>query len=204
MTKKEKSFLDFVKSECKKHKVKLILRKSKYLKIPGSEGGIDYCSGYFDSENMELVCAINHEDWLGILVHEYCHLTQFVENNTYWKKADELNSNGYVHQWLTGESVRGIKKYLSISRDLELDNEKRSVAMIKRFNLDIDVDLYVKRANAYINFYNAMYYTRKWCTPQNSPYKVKEVYEHMSSKFNMNYKRMSNKTHKIFGKVYGF
>ncbi len=54
---------------------------------------------------------------------------------------------------------------------MELDNEKRSVAIIKAWDLPIDVKTYTQKANAYIQFYNWMFFTRRWCTPQNSPYK---------------------------------
>jgi hypothetical protein len=53
VTEKEKEFIKFVKAECKKHKVKCDLRKTKYVKLSGSIK----CSGWFDSEKRELVCS---------------------------------------------------------------------------------------------------------------------------------------------------
>ena len=60
-------------------------------------------------------------------------------------------------------------KYIGYTRDLELDNEKRAVRMIRKWKLSVDVDKYIKGANAYIHFYNWMGYTRRWSKPTNSP-----------------------------------
>ena len=46
MNKKEKQFVSYVKSECKKYGVKCDLRKTKYVKLSGNIK----CSGYFDEE----------------------------------------------------------------------------------------------------------------------------------------------------------
>jgi hypothetical protein len=43
-----------------------------------------------------------------------------------------------------------------------------------------------------------MYYTRRWSTPKNSPYKNEKVLGVMSTKFNMNYNKMSKKVFKVF------
>jgi hypothetical protein len=201
MNEKEKSFLNFVKKECKKYGVTFRLEKKPYLVLHG-DSNMEFCGGYFDGEEKVLACAAKRPDYISLLAHEYCHLTQWVENCDAWKKADDNESLNALAAWLNGENVKNIKYHLGVCRDLELDNEKRTVAIIKKFNLDIDIDLYIRRANSYVLFYNHMYYTRKWCTPSNSPYKVEAIYSNMSSKFNMKYKSMSNKVKRIFDKVY--
>jgi hypothetical protein len=160
------------------------------------------CSGYFDEEGLVLACATKRQDFVSVLVHEYCHLKQWAENCDIWKKVQKSNSHYHLGRWLDGERVSNIKKHLALCRDLELDNEKRSVQLIKELDLNIDVPTYVKKANAYVQFYNHMYYTRSWCNSTNSPYIVKDIYENMPSKFNMSYKRMSAKVKRVFDKVY--
>ena len=186
-------FIKHVKSECKKHNVNCILKNTKTIKLTDSN---DKCSGYFDEEN--LVVAMNRPDALQILVHEYGHLTQWVEQCDLWVASIKNNSHDKLYRWLAGENVRGIEKAIAICRDLELDNEKRSVKIIKKFNLPIDTNTYIKTANAYVQFYNYLLISRKWCKPNNSPYKNKHLLEAMSSKFNMNYNRLTNKLLKIF------
>jgi hypothetical protein len=199
MTKKQEAFLDFVKSECKKHGVRCDLRKVSYLRLSGNIK----CSGYFDDDDNnypKLVVAANKKDWLEILVHEYCHMTQWLDQKSgkfkNWDPA--LRSILVVNDWLSGKKVRNIKYHMAKVRDLELDNEKRSVKMIKKWNLGIDLDMYIKKANAYILFYNHILTTRRWSKPKNNPYGNKRLIDAMSTSFRMSYKTNSKKVQKIF------
>jgi hypothetical protein len=191
-TKKELAFIEYVKGECKKYGVKCKLKSVKYVKMDGNVK----CSGWFDEEVPELVVAMNRPDWIEILAHEYGHLTQWRENTPIWKEA--VKSLPKVWGWLDGTNVRNIEKHIGISRDLELDNEKRAVKIIKKFELKVDLEHYVKKANAYVQFYNWMLITRKWSKPTNSPYKNKNLVEAMSSKFNMKYDKLTPKLENIF------
>jgi hypothetical protein len=145
---------------------------------------------------MELVCSMNRPDSLEILAHEFGHVTQWKDQIDLWKKADV--SIPKVDEWLMGEDVPDIKKHLAISRDLELDNEKRAVKIIKKFGLDIDIDQYIKKANCYVHFYNRMLATRKWCSPDNSPYNNKRLIKQMPAHFRMNYNKLPKKIEQVF------
>jgi len=191
-TKKEKEFIKFVKSECKKYGVKCDLRKGKYVKLDKNIK----CSGYFDEKS--LVTAMGNQNAFGVLAHEYCHLTQWIEQIPLWKKSD--NALIKVDEWLGGKKVRNIKKYLSVARDLELDNEKRTVKLLKKFGFDDMIPEYTKKANAYVHFYNYMLFSRKWSDPKNSPYTNKNVVAAMSPKFNMKYTEMTPKIKKLYEK----
>ena len=140
--------------------------------------------------------SINRPDWIEILAHEYSHLTQWVEQIKVWKQAEK--SLGIVWEWLDGENHRNISKHISVARDLELDNEKRSVNVIKTFQLNVNIDEYIRKANAYVIFYNWMRKTRRWSKPNNSPYKNQRLKAAMSTKFNMKYKELTPKIEKIF------
>ena len=192
MKKNIEAFIQHVKSECKKHKIKLVMRNVSYLKL---SDGIR-CSGYFDEEERVLAVAMKKDMWLGVLVHEYAHLTQWLENCEAWRKG--CKGLPKVDEWLTGKKVRGIKQALAYSRNLELDNEKRSVKLIKKWKLPIDIKDYVKRANAYVQFYNYLYYSKKWCRPNNSPYDNKSIVDSMPTTFRMNYETMSDKYKQLY------
>ncbi len=145
------AFINHVKGHCKEVGIKCDIRPVKYLRLSGNIR----CSGYFCEETMKLVVAGKSKDWLGILVHEYAHLTQWQDKSTnIWKTG----SIGVTHldDWLGGKKIRSIKKAIEWSRDLELDNEKRSVKLIKKWKLPIDLNDYIKKANAYVQFYNYM------------------------------------------------
>ena len=192
MRAKERRFIEWVKKQCKTHGIKCELRKVKYLKLSGNIK----CSGYFDEESKQLVVAMNRPDWLGILVHEYCHLTQWVDGVKVW--TDGCEGLIKVEEWLEGKNVRGIKSALAKSRDLELDNEKRAVKLIKKWELDVNIEHYIQKANAYVQFYNWMKETRRWATPKNSPYRNETIISSMPKRFNMNYEVMGEKYRKIY------
>jgi len=187
-----KYFIAFVKAECRKEGVKCDLRNTSYVKISNSIKA----SGYFDENVPTLVCSMGRKDSIEILVHEYCHLTQWRERIPLWVEA-EISMN-LIDEWLSGKEVRNIKKHIEISRDLELDNEKRAVNTIKEFNLPINLENYIRKANSYVHFYNYMLISRRWATPTKSPYTNKRLLESMSTKFNMNYKKLPKRIEKIF------
>lgn len=184
--------MEFVKAECNKLGVRVDLRPSGYVKLDKNIR----CSGWFDSENRHLVVAMNRPDALSILVHEYCHVTQWVEGIDLWVKSDDALQK--VDQWLGGKRVHNIDRHLATARDLELDNEKRAVRMIRKWKLSIDIDEYIKKANAYVHFYNWIRYTRKWSKPGNTPYSNDLVLSTMSTRFNMQYMRLTPRVKAAF------
>lgn len=191
-TQKEKDFIQYVKNRCKEHGVKCVLPKTQSVKM---SDGIR-CSGYFDESVPILVSSVGRIDWIGILAHEYSHLTQWVERIPLWVEAEK--SLPFVWEWLEGKDCKNIEYHINIARDLELDNEKRAVKVIQAFELDVDIEDYIRKANAYVSFYNFLKITRKWCTTKTSPYRNKNIIAAMSPKFNMNHKIFSKKSEKVF------
>ena len=106
-----------------------------------------------------------------------------------------------IDNWLGGKRVHNIKKHLAVSRDLELDNERRTVKLINKWKLSIDVKDYVKKANSYVHFYNWMYYSRKWSSPGNSPYTNSDIQAVMSTRFNMKYDELTPRVYNAFAKA---
>jgi hypothetical protein len=123
-------------------------------------------------------------------------MTQWLEGIPLWRTAND--SIEEIDKWLDGKEVENIEECINASRDLELDNEKRSVEMIKKWNLPIDVSEYTKKSNAYVLFYNYIKTSRKWSLPGNSPYSNKEVLSKMSTDFDMNYEKLDPEIHEIF------
>jgi hypothetical protein len=133
-------------------------------------------------------------------VHEYAHLTQWVDNCSIWKKVSKYDSVNKMDRWLNGKLVKDYKRHVDLVKELELDNEKRSVKIIKLFKLDsvISVEDYTRKANAYVQFYNYIKITRRWSDPKNSPYNNQTVIQAMPKVFRMNYKKMSNRVKTAF------
>lgn len=187
-----REFIEHVKVKCRAAGIKLKFKKVKYLVLSKKIK----CSGYFDETGKELVIATNNLQWLEVLAHEYGHLTQWEDNCEEWKNlGDSLDK---IDRWLAGEQVGGIKKALARARDLELDNEKRTVKIIKEWKLPVNVEEYIQKANAYVSFYNWIYYTRRWCSPKNSPIGNVKVYGQMPKSFRMDYTVLSKEHKKLF------
>jgi len=170
-------FVNDLKILCEQSNVELILSKTDSIMYLDS---IE-CCGYFDNVDKKtkspiLVCSIGknlknikniQENFLSTLVHESCHMDQWLENDKIWE--NNLSCD-IVDSWLSGNEIENIKFHIERTRELELDCEKRTVEKIKKYNLRIDVNSYIQKANAYVQFYNYILNTRKWSTPENSPY----------------------------------
>ena len=193
-TKKELDFIKYVKARCKEHDVKCLLPNVKSVSLAKSVR----CSGYFDESVPVLCSSMNRPDWIEILAHEYSHLTQWVERIPLWVEAER--SLPFVWEWLEGVDCNDIDSHINIARDLELDNEKRAVKIIQTFNLDVDINHYIRKANGYVAMYNYIKLTRKWCSPKNSPYRNVNIINAMSDKFNMDHSKLSQKSLKVFTK----
>ncbi len=135
---------------------------------------------------------------LEILVHEYCHLTQWQDGFHLWKKAGRALP--VIDEWLEGKYKRPetLNRAFEIAIGLERDNEMRSVRMINEWGLNIDVDRYIKRANAYLMFYNWLRQTRKWSKPNNTPYSNKRIVAAMPANFKLDYSKLPKRFEKLY------
>lgn len=177
------TFLQELKGLCKEMDVKLILEDKPKIKYAKNM----YVSGYFQQNPAEIVVATkkNEEAWLSILVHESCHMDQWIENSGLWKLHNSQEDISQIlDDHVSGKNKSTTKKFkasLNKSLRLELDCEKRSIEKIKKYNLPIDIKTYIKKANAYIFLYSVMATTNKWC--DKAPYKIKEIFDIMPDKF---------------------
>jgi hypothetical protein len=186
----EQEFVDLVIEECHYYNVKCSLTKAKQCNF-----GKGRCSGYFDHSIPELRVAMLNDMWLQILVHEYCHLRQWIEKDPIWMKCQEEQSYEEWEKMSRGLEI-DVEHHISNIRDLELANEKRSVALIKKLKLPIDVGEYIKKANSYIMFYNYMKISKRWCVIP--PYKNERIMAEMPTKFSLNYSKLSKRLETIF------
>ena len=197
---KQKPFselVNFIANECAIHNVKLDLRATRYV-MP--DPGIR-CTGYFyDQPNglydATLTCATEGRMYKYTLAHEYCHMTQWLDKIPTWKKAGA--SNYAISEWLRGVDYRKIKSHIINARNLELDNEKRTLRLIKKYDCGIKPEDYVKNANAYVLFYNWLLETRRWSKPGKNPSLNKRILKLMSPKFNMNYTKLDDHIRQAF------
>ena len=192
----QEKLINLVKSECKKHNIKFDLRKGKYINY---QVGMK-TSGFFDHQQKILACAKKNPSFLYILAHEYCHLVQWQENCKVWTDYDNSQAE-ILDEWLGGKNfdLKKIERAARVALVLELDNEKRTIKLLKKFGMTKnEIDLYIQKSNAYVLFYLYILKTRKWYKPSNVPYENMNVVSFMSKKFNMNYDKLSPKANKAF------
>jgi hypothetical protein len=162
-------FISKVVSDCQQHGIGFRLSGEDHVMADNIK-----CSGYFDET--DLVVAGGKKDWIDVLVHESCHLDQFLEKFPLWTDADVGIST--IDKWIGGTNYSD-KKLIKSFQDtilLEHDCEKRSIKKFKKFKLKVDTDQYIKQVNAYILSYWATYRDRKWFPfPYNNPKIVRRM-----------------------------
>lgn len=157
------------------------------------------CHGFFCNHDMKLVVACYKpiEKWLPIMVHETCHRDQWSAKAKVWtRRIDGEDPLTAVFEWL--EYKRSIPKkhlreYLRAALDIELDCERRAVQKIIEGDLPIDVTPYIQRGNAYVYFYLALEYTRKWYAKGRAPHAQETVWRHMATHFDGDYTKIPRK-----------
>jgi len=117
------------------------------------------CSGYFCDETKTLAVATgrNEDSWLGVLAHEYCHLTQWVEDQAMWRQY-----RNDMWDWLDGKRIKNPREAVRTVQALEEDCERRTIRLIREMRIPVDLERYTRSANAYIHFHNVMADKRKW------------------------------------------
>lgn len=187
------SFIKHVDRACKKKGFELELINSIFIDI----GDNAPSSGYFSEDEKKIVACLKTKDFLGILVHEFGHFNQYIEDREWYEEC----SISYikVFEWLDGKRIRNISFHLGKCLELELDCEKRAVELIKKFNLGINIEDYIQRANAYMYFWRYLEHSRRWCSPYNTPSANDSIVRVMPSKFLKEY-ILTDKIKELFEK----
>ena len=195
--KRIRDFIKYVRQVCKKHSIELYFgrgsriiypmlcdSKAKHSKIMGKGCFIeDEATGY-----AKLLVATKRPrwQWLGTLSHELCHVMQWLECEPAYYGVDKMKGATaalYVDEWLVFDKEfdkRTIKRAVQLTLDCELDNEKRTVRMIKKFKLPINIKRYIQAANSYLFFHQVMFENRVW---YNKKMFNPEVFDHMPDHF---------------------
>lgn len=174
-------FINHVHSHLRKNKFKLVLHLDE-LKI-----GKNSVSGYFSEEDKEIVISLKESDWLEVLVHEYNHFIQFISNESSYISLTQGDSNylSEMWEWIDKESEFEEKRLdvmFQTVREMELDCERRTVEMIKQYNLPINLEEYIFTANVYLYFYSFVRKFRCWFKENIS---IKEMTEFSEMNFSL-------------------
>lgn len=123
------------------------------------------CSGFMDKDVNTFCVAIQDENWFLVLLHEYCHFKQ--EREGLWSTKEELELFSRREKWALGQEEMDPEDVLRATRLIqacELDCEKRVVQILKTHAIPVDIEDYIRQANAYVLSYEYERQNRKVVT----------------------------------------
>lgn len=155
----------------------------------------------YNGHDLVLACRVkpHAHQWIPCFAHEFCHFKQWEKKNKYWRQYDPLTTVEYsdiIHNHPIAKERLNL--HLDAIRDLEADCERKTVALLKRYNIVMDYETYIKDANIYIFLHNYIKQYRAWI-PYNSK-AVPEIHAVISSKFYKNYKTTPPEINRLFEK----
>lgn len=199
-------FLGHIEEQCEENNVALIYHPSDFI-------GPERCRGYFAEPEGggegELKVAVKNDisDWFPVLVHEYCHLLQWIDKEPTYKACTigkEGDAGTFMDYWLEKQVDLDDDKrseYFKKVREMELNNERRAVDIIKIWNLPINLNRYIRQASAYIYFYIAAEKFQCWYDPKANMFSDPELMATMPcDNLDGDYTEMSPAMEAVFAK----
>lgn len=160
-----------------------------------------------DSEELYrpiLHCSVygNISRWIPTFTHEYSHFLQWKEKNKYWKAYAEISAVD-LSKCLQNRPIRPdvLERCMNVTRDMELDCERRTVALFRAHKLPIDIDGYIRGANVYVHYHNYLKIARTWYADK-APYEIPEILACVPPRFLPQYSTLPPKLLKLFLEYY--
>ena len=176
------NFLSHIRKELDEFDIELVMGGYGEIKTNDKT----YCNGYFDEDGRELVFWVDqyNMDWVATAVHEYGHFLQFKNKKDMW---DRLLVGNQQDEWLAGQYFPQEKadKFGNDCAEIEHDNEKQVIDLVKKFGLEefVDIETYTQKANAYVIFYQIINKYRRFYPLGGEPHKSTLVYRSMPTTF---------------------
>lgn len=170
-------FIAQLKKDCKSNQIGLYLYDQKFLIDDGDKFG-----GWFCPNKRELHCSFPNKlqtKYVELLVHESCHMDQFINQTPKWVKEQDNDSLSIFWEWLKNPTKININQHLLNVQLMEAECEQLSIQKIIDLDLGINIQQYIQKANSYLLFYTVLKETKKWC--DYPPYKFKEIWKQMPS-----------------------
>jgi len=183
-----RTFIAHVKKHTSEYGVSLTITKFKQINMGY---GFGRACGCFDGKIIRI--AGKQHDVVESILHEYSHFIQYIHSEDIWIKAMRNDLDKALYN--PNVTDKQIGRMLELDKQLELDAEKKAVALIKKWNLPIDVEKYIKGANAYIYFYVYMMKYRRW--HKKSPGIMPSILDIMPSRFCKNYDKLPEEYEKL-------
>ena len=201
-------FINKVKKTCNNKKIKFLL--SKHSVVNAKECAT---SGFFDSGSRYLSVAKGRlpiSNWLPVLVHEYSHVEQEIDNDkTFFTEIKDESAEYILDMFLMGKRKLSYKQLtLAVDKIVACEHncEIRSIKNISKHKLPIDKVKYIKQANSYLFYYYFIREIKQWIPANIAPYYQDYIVDNMPSHFLTfsQYKKQYKKYSHLFKTVYGF
>ena len=172
-------FVEQVKAELHSYGFRLCFGRGRTV-----NGGGWRSMGFFCDRERVIRVARGRADWLDILIHEYAHFRQWVEQPAHVYNADAAASITVAHYLHDGKPVpaatlrRAFRRVMAFERDAEM----RAIKIAKAHHLPIDEERYARFANLYIYSHHLMRDTGRWQATGN-PYKSWRLVDMMPADF---------------------
>lgn len=188
-----------IKKECKQHGVEFYHGRGKTVMFRDRVKSNGYFTDGDDGEGYNPRLAIaTGANTLDVLVHEYCHMQQYLEQTQEWL---DLTDNDFIWRWIDGEdgfTEEQLDNSFKASYMIELDCEMRSVRQHREWETGLNEEEYIQKANAYTMFYLFMRENRVWYKSGREPYSLKEVWSQMPKSFTFDRVACYNQVHQLF------
>lgn len=197
--KKDKNINNFLNKSLKKLKENNIPIHLSFNKKEVVDNYFD--GGFFSKDKFACFANCRFNYWLSIYVHEYCHFLQYLDNNV--DKNDEFFIT--IEDWINGKkiNIKKIQKSIDYIQKIELDCEKRSIKLIKKYKLPINIETYCQKSNSYIFFYNYCYLRKQWIDyGDQPPYKLPKIYQLFPKHLLNDFSKINKKIIYEYDKVY--
>jgi hypothetical protein len=172
-------FVEQVRTELVSYGFRLCFGRGKLV-----NGGGWRAAGYFCDRERLIRVARGRSDWLDILIHEYAHFRQWVEQAAHVYNADAAASitvANYLHGGKT-PAPAVLRRAFSRVMAMERDAEMRAVRIAKAHGLPIDEERYARHANLYIYSHHLMRDTGVW-RAGSDPHRSWRIVDMMPSTF---------------------
>lgn len=193
-----------IRKTASQHNVTVILSENRFVDV-----GDKQCNGYFEDGNsptLAVACGQPIKQWLPILIHESCHMDQWIEDIPLWNNnlIGNYEAMDIVDLWCSRKveltNVQ-LSTYTKLGREIELDCEKRTAAKILEYNVPINITEFIQKANSYVYFYTMIKDTRSWYKTNFEPYNIKTLWSKMPPHFYNDYDKISPEIKKLYIKL---
>jgi len=160
--------------------------------------------GSFDDEGRVLDIAVGRpiSRWFPILMHEFSHFCQWMENAPIWQYASKADSYTIMWDYLNGLTAKSkhVKTHINIVKQMELDCERRALVRMERFTHIMSQAKCAQHASAYIYFHDFMYKRGKWYNKKKGkrPMTHKDILKLMPSDLDGDYNKPPKGLYELF------